>query len=145
MLDEKSVELRALTAEVVAAYLSNNPVPTEAVGGIINTVFSALTSVGSEPTSEGDAASVTPAVPIKKSITPSAIICLECGKPMKMLKRHLTTEHGLSVSDYRSKWKLASDYPVVAPDYAAARSEMAKKIGLGNKPKKRSRKKSTAV
>lgn len=145
MLDEKSVELRALTAEVVAAYLSNNPVPTEAVGGIINTVFSALISVGSEPTSAGDAASVAPAVPIKKSITPSAIICLECGKPMKMLKRHLTAEHGLSVSDYRSKWKLASDYPVVAPDYAAARSEMAKKIGLGNKPKKRSRKKSTAV
>ena len=144
MSDEKTAGLKALTAEVVAAFVSNNKVQVSELSDLINEVFQSLAAVGVIPALASDPPA-SPAVPIKKSITPSAIICLECGKPMKMLKRHLTAEHGLSVSDYRSKWKLASDYPVVAPEYAAARSAMAKKIGLGNKPKKRSRKKSTAV
>ena len=143
MSDEKKSELRALATEVVAAFVSNNNVPVDQLSNLIKEVFQSLADVGVIPAIAGDIPA-SPAVPIKKSITPSAIICLECGKPMQMLRRHLTTEHGLSVDEYRTKWKLSADYPVVAPEYGARRSEFAKKIGLGRKPGKRSKKKPTS-
>jgi len=140
MSDQDSAELLGLTTDVVAAYVSNNATPTEVLSDLITTVFDCLKSVGTGPSAEVLAAAV-PAVSVKKSVTPDAIICLNCGKPMKMLKRHLTTEHGMTIADYRAHWNLASDYPSVAPNYAAARSAMARKIGLGHKPKvKRGRK-----
>ena len=143
MPDEENLELLALTTEVVAAYVSNNTVSTNEVSGVIQTVFGCLKSVGTESSAETQPAAM-PAVSVKKSVTPDAIICLNCGKPMKMLKRHLTTEHGLSIAEYRAQWNLASDYPVVAPNYSTSRSAMAKKIGLGHKPKaKRGRKPKT--
>ena len=140
MSDEENAELLALTTEVVAAYVTNNRVSASELSGIIQAVFGCLKSVVAAPSAEVQAAT-TPAVSIKKSVTPDAIICLSCGKSMKMLKRHLTTEHGLSIADYKAQWGLASDYPSVAPNYAASRSAMALKIGLGRKPKaKRGRK-----
>jgi len=140
MSDQESDSLLTMTSLVVAAYVTNNTVSTDQLSGAIRAVYSCLQSVGAAPSAEVQAAA-TPAVPVKKSVTPDAIVCLNCGKPMKMLKRHLTTEHGLSIADYKAQWNLASDYPSVAPNYAASRSAMAKKIGLGHKPKaKRGRK-----
>lgn len=140
MSEQDNGELLTLTTEVVAAYVSNNTVPADQLSSIISTVYGCLRTVATESSAEVHAVA-TPAVPLKKSITPDAIICLNCGKPMKMLKRHLSAEHGLSIADYRAHWDLASDYPSVAPNYAAARSAMARKIGLGHKPKvKRGRK-----
>ena len=136
MPDRKIAELRALAARVVSAYVYNNSVSSDLLGGLITTVYDSLRSAETDASVEVQEAA-NPAVSIKKSIGPDAIICLDCGKPMKMLKRHLATEHRLSVADYKAKWHLASDYPVVAPNYASARSEMAKKIGLGHKPKAR--------
>ena len=129
-----------MTTDVVKAYLTNNTVSISEMIGLIRTVFDALSQTGAETLVEVPPCAVS-AVPIKKSITPDAIVCLDCGKPMKMLKRHLTTAHGLSIVAYREKWHLPSEYPTVAPNYADARSAMAKKFGLGHKPKaKRGRK-----
>jgi len=128
-----------LTSRLVAAYVGNNDVAADAVPDLIHSIYTALTNA-LFPTSVQPERQ-QPAVPIKKSITPDAIICLNCGKSMKMLKRHLVTDHGLSIADYRAHWNLASDYPSVAPNYSASRSAMALKIGLGRKAKpKRSRK-----
>ena len=123
-----------LVSEVVSAYVSNNSVPSSQVSDLIASVHEALTSVGEKP-----AEKLKPAVPIKKSVTPDYLICLEDGKKLKMLKRHLRTAFNLSPDDYRKKWGLPSDYPIVAPKYAAQRSELAKKIGLGKASKGRSR------
>ena len=140
MSNEEDRDLLALTTEIVAAYVTSNTVSSDQLSGIINTVYGSLKSVGAVPSSEIQAVAA-PAVSVRKSVTPDAIICLHCGKSMKMLKRHLTTEHGLSIAEYKAHWNLASDYPSVAPNYAASRSAMAKKIGLGQKPKaKRGRK-----
>ena len=140
MSNEEDRDLLALTTEIVAAYVTSNTVSSDQLSGIINTVYGSLKSVGAVPSSEIQAVAA-PAVSVRKSVTPDAIICLNCGKSMKMLKRHLTTEHGLSIAEYKAHWNLASDYPSVAPNYAASRSAMAKKIGLGQKPKaKRGRK-----
>ena len=117
---------------MVAAYLTNNRVPTEGIPEIIRVTYAALASVST--TAEVPVLQ-QPAVTIKKSITPSAIICLECGRPQKMLKRHLSTGHGLSPAEYKAKWGLPASYPLVAPEYAAQRSSLAIKIGLGRKPK----------
>jgi len=140
MSDEKIAEMLVMTTDVVSAYVANNKVSTSELVGVIKTVFDALSIADAEGSSEPPVAAV-PAVSIKKSVTPDAIVCLDCGKPMKMLRRHLASDHGLSIDDYRNKWQLSQDYPTVAPNYSATRSAHAKKIGLGQKPKaKRERK-----
>ena len=125
--------LAELTAEVVAAYVSNNVVQTGDLPGLIANVHSALGS-----TTAADAAPAEkpkPAVPIKKSVQHEYIICLEDGMKFKSLKRHLMTYHGLTPEEYREKWGLPADYPMVAPAYAEARSRLAKEMGLGQKRK----------
>jgi len=119
-----------LTAEIVSAYVSNNTVPAAEIPSLINQVHAALARVSGK---SGDAPSepLRPAVSVKKSITPEYIICLEDGKKFKSLKRHLRTQYNMTPEQYREKWALGADYPMVAPDYAAQRSEFAKKIGLG--------------
>ncbi len=128
-------ELLARTTENVAAHLRKNTVPVDQVTALINNIHQALAGLGVEEPER------TPAVPIKRSVRKATIVCLECGWSGKMLKRHLSTAHGLGVKEYRLRWKLPADYPLVSPNYAAQRSEMAKKIGLGTKPRKRGRKK----
>ncbi|KAA3441919.1 MucR family transcriptional regulator [Mesorhizobium sp. SARCC-RB16n] len=123
-----------LTADVVSAYVSNNPVPVGELPALIGQVHAALKGTAGGVASAKPEA-LNPAVPIKKSVTPDFIICLEDGKKFKSLKRHLSTDYGLSPNDYRAKWGLPADYPMVAPNYAAARSALAKTMGLGRKPK----------
>ena len=124
-------DLVRYTVQVVAAYLGKNPVATSGLADLINTTYQSLASAGDG--GEEPASAQVPAVSIRRSVKPDAITCLDCGKQMKMLKRHLRTEHGLSVADYRAKWSLPADYPMVAPEYAQRRSEFAKTIGLGKK------------
>jgi len=127
--------LAELTAEVVAAYVSNNVIPTGDLPGLIAEVHSAL---GSTTTTESaPAEKPKPAVPIRKSVQDDYIICLEDGMKFKSLKRHLMTYHGLTPEEYREKWGLPADYPMVAPAYARARSQLAKDMGLGQKRKAR--------
>jgi len=123
--------MKQLTAQIVAAYVGGNTIASGGIGPLIGTVHAALVGLngGTEPPAEA----LKPAVAVKKSVTPDALICLDCGKPFKMLKRHLHTDHNLSTAEYLAKWGLPGDYPVVAPNYAALRSELAKKIGLGRK------------
>ena len=122
-------DLLRMTADVVAAYVRNNPLATNDLPEIINTVHASLNDI-----SGGAAvAPLQPAVPIRKSVTPDFIVCLEDGKKLKMLKRHLRTSFNLSPDEYRTKWQLGPDYPMVAPNYAKRRSEFAKEIGLGRK------------
>jgi predicted transcriptional regulator len=120
-----------LAADIVSAHVSNNKVTEADVVQLIQSVHGALADAVTPPVA---AVPQEPAVPIRTSVKPAAIACLECGRKMKMLKRHLKTDHGLSPDEYRAKWKLGADYPVVAPDYAAVRAEMARKFGLGRKP-----------
>jgi len=125
-----------LAAEVVAAYVSNNPVPSSALPDLILAVHSSLEKLESEPgPAVPEAEAKSPAVSIRRSVTPDYLICLEDGKRFKSLRRHLGL-HGLTPEQYREKWKLPSDYPMVALNYAAQRSALAKKIGLGQKRKK---------
>jgi len=127
-------DLLALTTEIVSAHFSNNSVAPNEVAEFIETVFKTLSHLGGHnPLSGTDRPQ--PAVPIKKSITPDYIICLEDGKKLKMLKRHLKTAYDMSPEDYRERWGLPSDYPMVAPSYAKQRSRLAKDIGLGTKGK----------
>jgi predicted transcriptional regulator len=128
-------ELLALTSDIVAAHVSNNSVPTSALAELIETVFGTLSGLGGE--APEPVVELKPAVPIKKSITDDYLICLEDGKQLKMLKRHLKTAYDMTPDDYRQKWGLGHDYPMVAPNYALKRQQLAKKIGLGRKPKKR--------
>ena len=125
-------ELLALTAEIVSAHIGNNAVSGDDVAGLIQSVFDTLSGLGSE---EAAPAALTPAVPIKRSVTDDYIVCLEDGKKLKMLKRHLMTAYGMTPEQYRAKWGLKADYPMVAPNYALKRQELAKKIGLGRKPR----------
>ena len=128
-------EILALTTEIVSAHLSNNAVGQTEVAELIQSVFNKLNeiAVGEEAAS----VELTPAVPIKKSVTDDYIICLEDGKKLKMLKRHLMTAYNMTPGEYRAKWGLKADYPMVAPSYALKRQELAKKIGLGRKPRGR--------
>ncbi len=119
-----------MTAEVVSAYVGNNVVASNEVPGLIKTVHTALSSIRSAGDRQD---SLKPAVPVRRSITPDYIVCLEDGKKLKMLKRHLRTTYNLTPEEYRAKWGLPPDYPMVAPNYAAQRSEFAKRIGLGRK------------
>jgi predicted transcriptional regulator len=130
-----SSELLGLTAQIVSAHVSHNPVPAQELPNLIQEVFRTLSGVGSAPPPEPERPQ--PAVPIKKSITPGYLICLEDGKKLKMLKRHLKTSYNLSPEQYRERWGLPNDYPMVAPDYAKHRSSLAKKIGLGTTPRSR--------
>jgi len=127
-----SDELVALTTDIVAAYVSNNTVVASELPAVINTVCEALI-IASSKSEQPLAAELFPAVPIKKSVTPDYIICLDDGKRFKSLKRHIRTHYGLSPEEYREKWGLPYDYPMVAPNYAATRSALAKKIGLGRR------------
>ncbi len=125
--------LAELTAEVVAAYVSNNVVQTGDLPSLISEVHTALGATGSTPAAPAE--KQKPAVPIRKSVHNDYIICLENGMKFKSLKRHLMTYHGLTPEEYREKWNLPSDYPMVAPAYAEARSRLAKEMGLGQKRK----------
>jgi len=125
-------ELLKMTAEVVSAYASNNMLPPAQLSEVINAVFNTLASL-EKVGSDGSGETQKPAVPIRKSITPDYIVCLEDGKKLKMLKRHLRSTYNMTPDEYRAKWGLPADYPMVAPNYAAQRSAFAKKIGLGRK------------
>jgi predicted transcriptional regulator len=122
-------DLHELTTRIVAAYVGGNAVAPDQVGIIISGVYAALAGLTDLPVVREEA---VPAVAVRKSVTPNELICLECGRGLKMLKRHLRTDHNLSVDEYRSKWGLPLDYPLVAPTYSARRSDMAKRIGLGH-------------
>jgi predicted transcriptional regulator len=123
-------EFLRMTTEVVAAYVGNNAVATAQLGEVINAVYASLRTLeGKAGDVKADASK--PAVPVRKSITPDYLICLEDGRKLKMLKRHLRSTYAMTPDDYRHKWGLAADYPMVAPNYAQQRSVFAKKIGLG--------------
>lgn len=122
-----------LTARIVCAYVGHNPVSTQQLSQLIGEIYAALRSLESVPTPANEEKPV-PAIAIKKSITPDFLICLEDGKKFKSLKRHLATHYDLSPEQYRSKWGLPADYPMVAPSYSATRSQMARALGLGRKP-----------
>ncbi len=122
--------LLRMTAEIVSAYVSKNVLAVQQVPDVISTVFTSLTGLNNVP-SETRAEPLKPAVSVRKSVTPEYIICLEDGKKLKMLKRHLRSTYSMSPDEYRVRWGLPADYPMVAPNYAAQRSEFAKKIGLG--------------
>ena len=130
--DQPTTDHLALAADIVAAYVSNNSVPSGDVGALIQSVHASLLKVATGAVETPAEAPKEPAVPIKKSITNDFIICLEDGKKFKSLKRHLATAYDLTPSAYRAKWGLPSDYPMVAPGYSATRSELAKAAGLGN-------------
>ena len=128
-------ELLKMTAQVAGAYFGNNPVPAAQISDIITSVHGSLASLEAQPeASQGPRQK--PAVPVRRSVTPAYLICLEDGKKFKTLKRHIRTDHSLTPAEYRLKWGLPADYPMVAPRYAKMRSNFAKKIGLGRKPKK---------
>ncbi|NWK94875.1 MucR family transcriptional regulator [Sphingobium lactosutens] len=124
--------LITLTADIVAAHVSNNSVSVGDLPQLIANVHQALTGLD---TNEPETPKLEPAVSIRASVKPDYIICLEDGKKLKMLKRHLMTHYQMTPADYRAKWSLPSDYPMVAPSYAATRKELAHRIGLGRKPK----------
>lgn len=129
---ETKPDLVGLTAEIIAAYVSHNPTAKEDLPAIIAGVHEALAKAAQQvgPTEREE---LRPAVALKKSVTPDYIICLEDGKKFKSLKRHLRTHYNLSPEEYREKWNLPHDYPMVAPNYAAARSSLAKQMGLGTR------------
>ena len=137
-MDDKS-EIIEMTADVVSAYVGNNSVSANDLPALIQSVHRALAGVsaGAEAV---EAAPKEPAVPVKRSITPDYLICLEDGRKFKSLKRHLRTKYNLSPEDYRAKWGLAKDYPMVAPNYAKARSDLAKQMGLGQGGRQAARK-----
>ncbi len=130
MSENTDASLIELTVEIVAAYVAGNELPSSELPGLISTVYASLKN-----TQEGapvvESKELVPAVPTKKSVFPDHIVCLEDGKKFKSLKRHLRSSYDMSPDEYRAKWGLPADYPMVAPNYAAARSELAKKIGLG--------------
>lgn len=127
--DGSKVELLRLASNIVSAYVGNNSLPTGDLSSIIRSVHNTLLDIDSGV--EGAGPDLTPAVPIKKSVTPDFIICLEDGKKLKMLKRYLRSQYGMTPEEYRARWGLPADYPMVAPNYAAQRSRLAKQIGLG--------------
>ncbi len=139
--DKPSPELLELTTKVVAAHVANNPIAVTDVPGLIATVHQALAALGPEE----PAAKPTPVVPIKRSVKPEYIVCLDDGKKLKMLKRHLKAAYNMTPAEYRERWGLPRDYPMVAPNYAKQRSELAKNIGLGRKIGTKTKKPSKAM
>lgn len=134
-MSENNEELIALVADIVSAFVSHNSVPPGDLHALIASTHAALTGLG-EPPVPVPAERAAPAVSIRKSITPDFLICLEDGKKFKSLKRHLRTAYDMTPEQYRAKWSLPNDYPMVAPAYAEARSQLAKKMGLGNQRRK---------
>ena len=140
--NDMSETLITLTSDIVAAHVSNNSVAVDELPVLIQNVYGALSGLGTPAQEE---AKPEPAVSIRASVKPDHLVCLEDGKKMKMLKRHLMTDHGLTPAEYRARWGLSADYPMVAQSYSEARRAMAKKIGLGRKPgQRRGRRKKTA-
>ncbi len=137
-MDDKS-EIIEMTADIVSAYVGNNSIATADLPALIQSIHRALTAVsgGVEPV---EVAPKEPAVPVRRSVTPEYLICLEDGRKFKSLKRHLRTKYNMSPEEYRAKWGLAKDYPMVAPNYAKARSELAKQMGLGQGGRQAARK-----
>ena len=135
MSDQKFIEL---TANIVSAYVGNNTVPATDIPALISQVHTALARV-SAGGGDGTSEPLKPAVPVKKSITPEYLVCLEDGKKFKSLKRHLRTQYNMTPEQYREKWDLPADYPMVAPNYAQARSALAKQMGLGQQRRKRAK------
>ena len=134
------LDMLGLTAQIVSAHVSNNAIEPSQLPGLIHDVFRTLSGIGGDAPAPAPMPAVTherrqPAVPVKKSIFPDYVVCLEDGKKLKMLKRHLKTAYDLTPDQYRERWGLAADYPMVAPNYASHRSSLAKKIGLGTKPR----------
>jgi predicted transcriptional regulator len=127
-------DLLTLTTEIVAAHVSNNTVAVGDLPQLINQVYSSLANIGSVPAIPTERP--LPAVPVKKSVNPDYIICLEDGKKLKMLKRHLKTAYNMTPEAYRERWGLSADYPMVAPNYARQRSRLAKEIGLGTRARR---------
>ncbi|MGB0681141.1 MAG: MucR family transcriptional regulator [Magnetovibrionaceae bacterium] len=132
----KHSELLEWTTDIVSAHVSNNDVPVAELPALIQDIYKTLSTLGETPQPVDKP---KPAVPIKKSVFPDYIVCLEDGKKLKMLKRHLKTAYDMTPEEYRERWGLAADYPMVAPNYAAHRSNLAKKIGLGTKPRRKSK------
>ncbi|HZQ12610.1 MAG TPA: MucR family transcriptional regulator [Pseudolabrys sp.] len=128
----------ALTAQIVSAYVGNNSVPAGDIPALINQVHAALNRVAGKG-GDGAGEALKPAVSVKKSVTPEYIVCLEDGKKFKSLKRHLRTQYNMTPEQYREKWGLSADYPMVAPNYAAARSQLARQMGLGQQRRRRAR------
>jgi predicted transcriptional regulator len=137
MSDAASGKFIELTASIVSAYVGNHSVPASDIPGLISQIHAALSRVSSG----ADLASepLKPAIPVKKSITPEYLVCLEDGKKFKSLKRHLRTQYNMTPEQYREKWDLPVDYPMVAPNYAQARSQLAKQMGLGQQRRKRAK------
>jgi predicted transcriptional regulator len=133
---QRPLEVLQLTADIVASHVSNNTVALGEVPQLIKQVYDSLSGLGAEP-APAPAERPQPAVAIRKSVTPDYIICLEDGKKLKMLKRHLKTAYDMSPERYRERWGLPADYPMVAPNYAAQRRDLAKKIGLGTARRRR--------
>jgi len=131
---DQSSDLLALTTEIVAAHVSNNTVSVGDLPQLINQVYNSLANIGSAPSPPAERPQ--PAVPVKKSVFPDYIVCLEDGKKLKMLKRHLTTAYNMTPEAYRERWGLTTDYPMVAPNYARQRSRLAKEIGLGTRARR---------
>ena len=127
---EQKSELLEMTADIVSAYVGNNSVEAATLPQLIQNIHTALSQISSGPV-EPEPTPQEPAVPVRKSITPDYLICLEDGRKFKSLKRHLRTKYDMSPEEYRAKWGLAKDYPMVAPNYAKARSDLAKQMGLG--------------
>jgi len=135
MDEETSVaDVLALTAQIVSAHVANNAVPSDALPSLIQEVYKTLAGIGNQPV---PTESPQPAVPVKRSVFRDHIVCLEDGRKLKMLKRYLRTAYNMTPQQYRERWGLGPDYPMVAPDYARHRSSLAKKIGLGTRPRAR--------
>ena len=147
-MDDTAVDLQdmliAHTTDIVVSYVANNSLGADDVSSLIRNIYGTLASLGQD--TAAPEARPDPAVSIRSSVKRDHVVCLEDGKKMKMLKRHLMTDHGLTPDEYRARWGLASDYPMVAPDYADKRRDLAKKIGLGRKPgQRRGRRKKVGV
>ena len=138
-MDETAAELQEMlithTTDIVVSYVANNSLAADEVSSLIRNVYGTLAGIGQD--SAAPEARPEPAVSIRSSVKRDHVVCLEDGKKMKMLKRHLMTDHGMTPDEYRARWGLAADYPMVAPDYADKRRDLAKKIGLGRKPGQR--------
>jgi predicted transcriptional regulator len=129
-MDDSNEDVLGLTSQIVSAHVSHNTVAPDALPSLIQEVYRTLVNIGKQP---AQTEKPTPAIPVKQSVRQDRIICLEDGKSFSMLKRHLMTDHKLTPQQYREKWDLPRDYPMVAPNYAQTRSALAKKIGLGRK------------
>lgn len=134
-------DLRRMVAEIVTALVRNTPVPAEKLPEVVRAVYTSLTEVSGAKGQEKAAAAgpqpvQKPAVPVRKSVAQDHLVCLECGQKFKLLKRHLRTAHNMTQAEYRAKWNLPFDYPIVAPAYADKRSTLAKELGLGRTPKR---------